>query len=53
VDGPIIEAYLNNEFAFSGRAHIPTTRNAIGLFSEYGSVKFENINVFDLKRIYQ
>ncbi|MGI6735286.1 MAG: family 43 glycosylhydrolase [Bacilli bacterium] len=53
VDGPIFEAYLNNEFAFSGRAHIPATRNAIGLFSEYGSAKFENINVFDLKRIYQ
>lgn len=53
VDGPIIEVYLNNEFSFSGRAHIPTTRNAIGVFSEYGSAKFENIEVFDLKRIYE
>jgi len=52
VDGPIVEIYLNDEFALSTRAHIPTTRNAIGLFSEYGAAKFENIEIFNLKKIY-
>ncbi len=52
VDGPIIEAYLNDEFALAGRVHIGATRNAIGLFSEYGGAQFKNIAIYNLKQIY-
>lgn len=48
IDGNIIEVYLDNQFALSGRIHKFTSVNKLGLFTEYGSFEAKDINIYSL-----
>ena len=49
-DGNIIEVYLDDKFALSGRIHKFTSVNKLGVFTEYGSLEAKNINIYSLNR---
>jgi len=51
VDGTIVEAFLDNRFSLAGRAHVTSTADRIGFYSDCGEFEASGIEGYDLKDI--
>lgn len=51
LDGDILEVFYDNRFTLTERVYRTTTNNYIGLFSDYGSAAFEDIEIYELANV--